>query len=551
MLIEEKASNKLPTKTSLFFKLSCYNPTLFNTLVQTDDTVYDNTTSVFEFPVNKTIYLIELILPYDEVTIKLLHEKPTTIVHCDKYQFKQKPYRHQLEGIEYGASRETGWMLLDDTGLGKSLQMIYLAEVLKKRENLSHCFIVCGVNSLKYNWASEIEKFSNLSYHILGQKVSKKGKLSFASVSERCAELKAGIKEFFVITNIETLRDRAFADAFNKSKSKFDMVVLDEAHKCKDPTTKAAKTLLKLKSKRCIALTGTIIMNVPENAYVPLKWTGNTKSTYSQFKHMYNMYGGFGMKQVIGFKNLELLNELISSCSLRRLKSEVLDLPDKVYITDYVELYTEQRKLYDNVAEGVIAELNKLDHTPTILEQITLNMRLRQITATPSILSSEVTQSAKMDRVCELAEQIVSQGDKFVVFTTFKETSEQLYNMLSQYNPVICTGNTSAVETEQNKYKFQNDNSCKCFIGTWQKCGTGHTLTAANYLIFVDTPWTDADFAQACDRIYRIGQDKSVFIITIVAKDTYDEEVLKIVSNKADLSSKIQTTENRTYQEKI
>lgn len=92
-----------------------------------------------------------------------------------------------------------------------------------------------------------------------------------SSVADRCKQLKQGISEFFVITNIETLQSKEFADAFNKSKSKFDMIVLDEAHKAKNPSSKAVKNLLKLKSKRNIALTGTMIMNNPENAYVPLK----------------------------------------------------------------------------------------------------------------------------------------------------------------------------------------------------------------------------------------------------------------------------------------
>lgn len=149
--------------------------------------------------------------------------------------------------------------------------MIYLAEILKEQEKINHCLIICGVNGLKYNWASEIEKFSKLDYVILGQTITKTGKNKISPVIERCKQLKNSIKEFFVITNIETLQSKEFADAFNKSKNKFDMIVLDEAHKAKNPSSKSAKTLLKLKSSRNIALTGTVIMNNPENAYLPLK----------------------------------------------------------------------------------------------------------------------------------------------------------------------------------------------------------------------------------------------------------------------------------------
>lgn len=536
ILIEEKIANKLPTYTSLFFKLPFYDKEVFEILVQSDDSVFDKVSSTFEFPINRLYFLVDYLIKFDSVEFIPYKDKLCKIEDCSRYKYKVKPYKHQIEGIEYGLSKDKGWLLLDDQGLGKTAIMIYLAEMLKKRGEISHCFIICGVNSLKYNWEEEIGKFSNLDCTILGKKISKRGNVSFATVSERCKQLKSGIKEFFVITNIETLQSKEFADSFNKSKSKFDMVVLDEAHKCKEPTTKSAKTLLKLKSKRKIALTGTIIMNVPENSFVPLKWTDNTVSTFGQFKRTYNVYGGFGGVQVIGYKNLELLQDLLKHCSLRRLKSEVLDLPDRVYKTEYVELKSEQQELYNTVCDGISSELDKLDHKPTIMEEITINMRLRQITASPSIVSTTVTQSAKLDRLEELVDEIVSQGDKVVVFCSFKGTASEAFSRLHKYKPLLTTGDTKESDVISNKTLFQTDSSRKVFIGTWQKCGTGITLTAANYLIFVDTPWTDADFKQCSDRIYRIGQTKPSFVITLVAKDTYDERVKQIVDAKECLS---------------
>jgi len=161
------------------------------------------------------------------------------------------------------------------------------------------------------------------------------------------------------------------------------MIVLDEAHRAKNPSSKSAKNLLKLKSKRNIALTGTVIMNNPENAYLPLKWTGNLNSTFSAFKGMYNVYGGFGGVQVIGYKNLDLLKEHIASCSLRRLKSEVLDLPEKTYQIEYVEMGTRQRALYNEVEKGIAEELDLLPKNKqlTIMEELVMHIRERQVTA--------------------------------------------------------------------------------------------------------------------------------------------------------------------------
>lgn len=431
-----------------------------------------------------------------------------------------------------------GWLLLDEAGLGKSSQIIWLAEYLHYTEKLEHCLIVCGVNSLKYNWLNEIQKFSKLEGRVLGEYETKNGKKKIASLPERCQQLKEGVDTFFIITNIETLQSKEFANNFNKSKMKIDMVVLDEAHHAKNPSSLSAKTLLKLKSKRNVALTGTVIMNNPEDAYFPLKWTHNLSCTYTMFKHTYNIYGGFGGVQVIGHKNLELLQSHLKECSLRRLKTEVLDLPPKTYLLDYVEMGTKQQELYDQVKKGIAEELDKLENKNlTILQEMTINLRLRQVTASPNILNSDNIPSAKLDRLEDLLETIIAQGDKALIFFTFKDTWNDLKIRLKQYNPLVCTGDQTDEEIKKNKELFENDESKKVMCCTWQKMGTGHTLTAASYCIFIDTPWTQADFDQASDRIYRIGQKKPVFIITLITKNTYDERVQEILDTKNQLGS--------------
>ena len=537
-IIKEEPANKLPNLTSLYINIGNYinNQHIKDSLTQQNLKYHDRKTGVYELPLNRLFFLVRLLIPFDDVQFIPYKQKEIEFKKCDPNSFKVKPYDYQLEGINYGLSHN-GWLLLDDQGLGKTLQMIYLAETLYRQGELEHCFIVCGVNGLKYNWMREIKKSSDLSCEILGRRTTRTGRNKICSVEDRIKILKEPIKEFFVITNLETLQNKNFAEAFTKGPNKFDMIVLDEAHKCKNPTALATSNLLELKSKRNIALTGTMIMNTPENAYVPLKWTGNLNCTYSQFCQMYNIYGGYGGVQVIGYKNLDLLREHISSCSLRRLKSEVLDLPEKVFTTEYVELLPKQRALYDEVEKGIAEELDLLPNKRmTIVQEMTINMRLRQITAWPGIVSSEVNQSAKLDRLEELVEQIISQDHKVVVFSSFKGTIPEVAKRLEKYGTLVCTGDESDEVINNNKELFETDPEKRVFVGTWQKMGTGHTLTTANYLIFIDTPWTDADFKQASDRVHRIGQDKTVFIITLVAKDTYDERVLEIVEKKEKLS---------------
>lgn len=166
---------------------------------------------------------------------------------------------------------------------------------------------------------------------------------------------------------------------------------------------------------------------------------------------------------------------------------------------------------------------------------MSLCIRLRQITACPEILSTEITESAKIERAKDIVEQAVNQHDKVVIFSTFKQTVYRLADELKQYGVVIATGDQSDEEIAQAKSDF-NLPSNNVFIATWQKMGTGHTLTQASYMIFIDTPWTQADINQVSDRIYRIGQTKPCFIYTLIAKNTYDERVKSITEYKGKLS---------------
>lgn len=507
-------------------------------IIQQEVYDYNKTTFEYEFPITALSFLIELFSPYTDVTFTRYEEVPLGTKNCDGVEFKLTPFEYQREAINYGLNKG-GWMLLDDQGLGKTLQMIYLAKTLKETEGLEHVLIICGINGLKYNWKKEIESISDLSCTILGHTVTKTGKSKSKPLKDRVAEIANGIEEFFVITNMETLLADGFATAVNKGKTKFGMIIVDEAHKLKSPGKKMAHTLLNLKSPRNIALTGTLIMSRPNNAYVPLKWTGATKCTHDTFCKMYLVYGGYNNVQIVGSKNLDLLREKIDKNSLRRLKADVLpQLPERTFIRDYVEMGAVQQALYNDAEQNILAELDKLGKI-SILQEITLNMRLRQITAYPGMLSSKDVPSAKLDRLEDLVEQIVAQGDKVVVFSNFVETVAEVSRRLADYGVLECIGGMEDAFIEHNKQLFINDPTKNVMICTWQKMGTGHTLTSANYIIFIDTPWTPAEFNQCADRVHRIGQSKKATIITLVTKDTYDERVAELVDKKEEISKQL------------
>lgn len=381
--------------------------------------------------------------------------------------------------------------------------MLSLASQLKERDNLEHCLIICGLNILKFNWKDEVKKHTNLSCTILGEKVTKTGKTIIGSVADRVSHLKKTIDEFFIVTNIETIRSPEIVKAIIDGPNQIDMIVFDEAHKLKDSHSQAAKSMLKLtKAKHKIALTGTLLLNNPLDAYVALRWIGQERSIQSNFKYFYTNYGGQFGNQFLGYKNIDFLKDTLSKCSLRRTK-DLLNLPEKTIITEYVEMEDRQKSFYENIKKGIKDEVDKVRlSTANLLALVT---RLRQATACPSILTSETIPSAKQDRCCDLVEQIVSNGEKVVVYSTYKQTIEELKSKLQEYNPVLCIGGMKEEQIFANKEKFLNNPECKVFLATWQKGGTGITLTSANNVIFIDTPWTEGDFSQASDRIHRIG----------------------------------------------
>ena len=507
---------------------------------------YHKKDNVWEFPVCYLGRLLDNLTFLDEIQLRLLDTPESGEFHfgrqfnmqplseTEKVSFKMNPFEHQLEAINYGLSREK-WLLLDSMGLGKTNSIIWLAETLKRRGVIDHCFIICGVNSLKQNWKKEIAKFSTESAVVLGEHITRTGTIRYKSMEKRAEQLKNPIEEFFVITNLESLRDDRIIEAFKKSSNKFGMIAFDEAHKAATKTSQQGTNLLKLDAPFKVAATGTLITNNPLSAYVPLSWTGNDQSILTTYKSQYCNFGGIKDSQVIGFKNLEVLQEEIKSCSLRRTLDQVrADMPPKTVTIEVLEPDESQRKFYEAIKEGVKEEADKIELKSANL--LALTTRLRQATACPSLLTSQNIPSTKVDRCVELIQELTSQGEKVVVLSVFKETINDLAAKLGQFRFSINTGDIPDGVVANNVTRFQEDPREQVFIGTWGKVGTGWTLNAASYLICIDTPYTSAMFDQGTDRIYRVNNTRPAFITVLLCKDTIDERVQQIIETKKELS---------------
>ena len=487
----------------------------------------------WEVPANKLLQIINSVKD-KEITImgdyKALAPKEVKIPKG--FNFKTNPFDHQIEGFEFGLKHDR-FLLGDEQGLGKTKQVIDIAVAKKLSKGYKHCLIICGVNGLKWNWKSEIDTHSNETAHILGTKINSKGKEVIGSSKDKLADLNKLPKDYFLITNVESLRDQ---DILKKVKEltqngQIEMVAIDEIHKCKNPSSQQGKAILQVNPETRIAMTGTPLMNTPLDLYIVLKWLGFEKHSFFQFKKHYCVMGGYGGYEVVGYRNLGELQSNLESLMLRRLKKDALDLPEKFHSIEYVEMSSKQAKVYNEVKQEIKEQIDKIKVSNNPLAQL---IRLRQATGFTGILSSQIKESAKLDRLEEIVEELVENGEKAIIFSNWTDMTRPTMERLGRFNPAIITGETKNRKEQQER--FMTDSRCKVIIGTIGAMGTGLTLTAASTVIFLDSPWNRANKEQAEDRAHRIGTTSNVNIITIVCKDTIDERIEELINKKGAMA---------------
>ena len=546
--IELDKADRCNGEYSLYLKFN-YNPDIVNKIRDLPIRYWHPEFKEWEIPFKYFSKLKDIFNGYqlnvpDYAEIKkleTLNSEVTNYIPKD-YKFKINAFKHQIEGINFGLKYDK-FVLGDEQGLGKTMQAINIATIKKLQKGYKHCLIICGVNGLKWNWKSEIEKHSNEQGYILGTRYDKKGRAKIGTMKDRLEDLRVDSNNdfinpnmndsYFIITNIETLRNE---DIIENLKALCDlktinMLVLDEGHKCKDPTSIQGKHLLKLKADSMISMTGTPLMNYPLDLYIHLKWLGYESHGFYQFKQHYCIYGGYGGYQIMGYKNLDQLKEQFDEIMLRRLKKDVLDLPEKIHTIDYVELSPKQKKIYKEIYSEIS---DNIDLVSAAVNPLTEMIRLRQATGFTGILSSTIQESAKFERLLEILDELAKNNKKAIVFSNWTAIINPLYEILAQYNPAIITGEIKN-RVEQEK-KFMEDDSCRVILGTIGAMGTGLTLTAASSVIFLDEPWNKAIKDQAEDRAHRIGTTENINIITLIAKDTIDERINELVEKKGAMA---------------
>jgi SWI/SNF-related matrix-associated actin-dependent regulator 1 of chromatin subfamily A len=426
-------------------------------------------------------------------------------VEIDYTKYSHRPpLSHQKEAIEKLAGSKR-FILADDMGLGKTTSTIIAALETGAKKIL----IVCPA-SLKINWQREIENYSDRGVYI------SEGK-NFS------------IEHDFVIVNYDILKN--FYDLKNKENSlitqgNFDLIILDEAHYVSNG--QAARTkLVNSFSKKCERvwlLTGTPMTNRPMN-YFNLLSLVESPTALNWMAYAIRYCGGYqftaGTRKiwnVAGATNLEELRDRTSRQVLRRLKTDVLDLPEKIITPVYLRL---KSKLY----EGLMGEYyDWYDKNPD--ESSSLTVQFSKLIKVRQVIAEE-----KIKDTIELAENILEQDKKVIIFTNFTDTLNKIANHFGK-QAVKLDGSTSKPQRQYAVDQFQDNEKIKVFVGNLKASGVGITLTAAEAVIMNDLSFVPGDLAQAEDRAYRYGQKNSVSIYYPIFDNSVEAIIYDMVNKK-------------------
>lgn len=405
-------------------------------------------------------------------------------------------------------------LLADVPGLGKTIQTIAAIGEFEK------ILVLCPA-SLKYSWSAEIKKWDDKANPIV-----------INGTKGECKRLWLTEGKYHIANYERLLADHPFMP------KEWDVIIADEATRISNPRAKTTLILKSLKAKKRIALTGTPISNSPEDIYSIIDWIApGYLGTYNQFIEKYAVKVLTPFPRIVGYRNLADLAQRIERFVLRRTKEEVLkDFPPKTVEDVVFDLSESERKLYEGVRMQIVEELEKLTVSQRTLGIIPVKMlRLKQVADHSGLITQDPKTSSKVQALLDLIEPIHRSGEKTIVFTQFAQMAKLLLSHLNAYNPRIIMGEMDAPSRQKAVEEFNSDPSVSVIIMT-EAGAYGLNLQSASYVVHFDAPWSIAKLMQREDRAHRIGQTKPVTVYNLIARDTIDEYVTKVLHKKQKMS---------------
>ncbi|WP_046174568.1 DEAD/DEAH box helicase [Domibacillus indicus] len=453
----------------------------------------------------------------------------------DKLHGSLRPY--QLAGMSWLLFlRECGFgaCLADDMGLGKTIQLIsYLLYVEKKERPETPALIICPTSVLG-NWQRELASFApDLSVMLYYGKDRPRGDAFLKEISHADVVLTTyGL----VHSDFETLQ-----------KVEWSTAALDEAQNIKNAGTKQSRAVRKLNSRHAIALTGTPMENRLSELWTIFDFTNHGwLGSLAQFQKTYMA----PIEKEHNAERVAALQAKIRPFLLRRTKTDpeaALGLPDKVEQKEYCPLSKEQAVLYEQAVRGTMEQIGQLSSFERRGLILRLLNELKQLCSHPALYLKEDDpaevreRSSKMDKLLELAGNIVDQNEACLIFTQYIGMGEMIQRELAEEFGIhvpFLNGSTPKQERDRLVTQFQNG-EFPFFLLSLKAGGTGLNLTAANHVIHYDRWWNPAVENQATDRAYRIGQSRFVHVHKFITTGTIEEKIDGMIEAKQAASSEI------------
>lgn len=468
----------------------------------------------------------------DHRRLEPIADPPGLRAQLREYQKRGVAWLHFLEGLGLNGC------LADDMGLGKTMQVI--ARLLQEREDeeggAPDPTLLVAPTSVIGNWRKEIERFApqlrTLIHH--GSDRARDPE----TFRHRAAD------QAMVITSYALARrDRKLLTALD-----WHRVVLDEAQNIKNPKAAQTKAVLALKAGHRLALTGTPVENRLTDLWSIFNFINpGYLGTQTRFRNQFEL----PVQRDNDPAQTATLKRLVEPFILRRVKTDrtiIADLPDKVEAIQYCNLSREQAALYETVVRDVERQLEEKEGIERQGLVLSTLMRLKQICNHPAQFlqdGSDFTaeRSHKLERLREMLEEVMAEGDSVLIFSQFTEIGDRLEHFLKQQ--LHCTthylhGGTPRGRREAMIEAFQDPRTePSVFILSLKAGGVGITLTKANHVFHFDRWWNPAVEDQASDRAFRIGQEKNVFVHKFVTLGTLEERINDMIEEKKALAGAI------------
>lgn len=332
-----------------------------------------------------------------------------------------------------------------------------------------------------------------------------------------------------------------------------DMIICDESQRIKTHDAEQSKAIHRLgdAARYKLILSGTPVQNNAIDIWSQYRFLDSTVfgRNFYAFKNHYCKMGGFGNKQIVGYKDLDDLIQKEHSIAFRITKEEAIDLPEQTFMTRKVQFDKKERQLYDRIRRDSFAELENGGQI-TATTVLTKLLRLQQLcggflvddTATKPQLVSR----AKLDALSDIIQDYVIEGGrKLVIFARFIAEVDSIIELgerllAKQGKSLVAI--YGAIPKEQRGAivdQFQKDPDTVLFVGQIDTAGTGITLTAADTCVYYSKNFNYATYSQSLSRIHRIGQKNRCVYIDLEVEKTVDETISKSLTKKEDLAKTI------------